>query len=96
MLFMFKPLPLLVVRLPIPILGGGAILKELLFAGLGGGILKDEYKFPWFWPCDGGGAMEKLDIPLEIFDVEDVAPQLFDDSVLELDALLQSIPPPVL
>jgi hypothetical protein len=48
MLFMFIPLPLLVVRLPIPRLGGGAMLKELLFAGFGGGILKDEYKFPWF------------------------------------------------
>jgi hypothetical protein len=40
--------------------------------------------------------MEKLDSPLDIFEVEDVAPQVLDDSVLELDALLQSIPPPVL
>jgi hypothetical protein len=94
MLLMFIPLPLLVVRLPIPTLGGGAMLKELLFADLGGGILNDEYKFPWFWPC--GGAIEKLDRPLDMFEVEDVAPQVFDDSVLELEALLQSIPPPVL
>lgn len=47
MLFTFNPLALLVVRLPIPALGGGAILNELLFTGLGGGMLKDEYRLLW-------------------------------------------------
>jgi hypothetical protein len=42
MLFKFIPLLELTVRLPIPTLGGGAMLNELLLAGFGGGILKDE------------------------------------------------------
>jgi hypothetical protein len=49
---MFIPLPVLAVLLPIPMLGGGAIPNELLFAGLGGGMLKDEYKLLWFGTCD--------------------------------------------
>lgn len=40
MLFIFTPLPVLAVRLPI--LGGGAMLKALLFAGFGGGMLNEE------------------------------------------------------
>jgi hypothetical protein len=52
MLFMFIPLPVLVVLLPIPMLGGGAILNELVLAGLGGGMLNDEYKLLWFDVCD--------------------------------------------
>jgi hypothetical protein len=42
MLFVFIPLAELVVRLPMPVLGGGAMLKELLLTGFGGGMLKDE------------------------------------------------------
>jgi hypothetical protein len=53
MLFMFTPPPELVVRLPIPPLGGGAMLKELLLAGLGGGMLNDEYRLLWLRGCDG-------------------------------------------
>jgi hypothetical protein len=40
MLFIFMPLPVLAVRLPR--LGGGAMLNELLVADLGGAMLKDE------------------------------------------------------
>lgn len=40
MLFIFIPLLALAVRLPI--LGGGAMLKESLFAGFGGAMLNDE------------------------------------------------------
>jgi hypothetical protein len=42
MLFMFIPLLELTVRLPMPPIGGGGILNEVLPAGFGGGMLKDE------------------------------------------------------
>jgi hypothetical protein len=50
---MLTPLWELAVRLPIPMLGGGGMLKELLLAGLGGGMLNDEYRLFWLRVCDG-------------------------------------------
>jgi hypothetical protein len=40
--------------------------------------------------------MEKLESPLDVLGVGDVAPQGFDANVEELEALLQSMPPPEL
>ena len=37
--------------------------------------------------------MEKLDRPLDVFEVDEGAPQGLEDSVLEVDALLQSMAP---
>lgn len=72
---MLKLLPVLAVRFPMPmpipipilmlfVLGGGAILNELLLAGFGGGILNPEY---CFCACDGGGAIEKFEKLLVVF-----------------------------
>lgn len=92
MLFIPIPLPELAVLLPI--FGGGAMLKELLPAGLSGGgaMLKDEYMLLGCWTCVGAGASaEKLDSPLVACDADDVLPHAFD-AIEGPDALLQSIP----
>jgi hypothetical protein len=77
---LFTPALELCVRLP---MGGGAMLNALFVAGLGGGMLNDEYAL--LCAGLGGGVIPK-------FDVLDV-PQLLDVSVEDVDALLQSIPP---
>lgn len=91
MLFMFIPLLALAVRLPV--LGGGVMLMELLFAGFGGAMLNDEYTL--LCGCEGGGAIEKFERLLDMLGVEEFAAQGFDGCVVELAALLQSMPLPV-
>lgn len=39
--------------------------------------------------------MEKFERPLDMLGLEEVAAQGFDGCIVELDALLQSMPPPV-
>ena len=85
------PVPLLAVRLPM--LGGGAMLKELEDVGLGGGMLNEEYRLLCGWLGGGGGAIEKFWRLLGVFDIVEDAPHGLEDTTEELDALLQSMPP---
>lgn len=88
-------IPLLLLTVLLPILGGGAMLNEPGVAGLGGAMLNDEYKLLWGWLGGGGGAIEKLCKPLDVLAMDADAPHGFEDNVEEVDALPQSMPPPV-
>lgn len=83
------PPPALAVRFPI---GGSAILKDPVPAGLAGGgaMLNEEYG-DCVRDCKGGGAIEgKLD--KELVAVFVLLPQVFEDDIVVLPlALLQSM-----